>query len=86
MKQELASPKSSELNGSAERAMGVIKNAALAARIQAPTLNPHVERPLSDAIWGQTIRWACGVLNHTATISNLGDKSLHDIPARQGSP
>lgn len=31
-----------EPNGVAERALGVIQNAALAARIQAPHLSPHV--------------------------------------------
>lgn len=42
-KQEFISAKRPELNGVAERALGITQNAALSARIQAPVLFPHVE-------------------------------------------
>ena len=42
-KQEFINAKCPELNGIAERVLGVIKNGALAARIQAPILFPHFE-------------------------------------------
>ena len=43
IKQEFTSAKCPELNGVAERALGIIQNAALAARIQAPILFPHIK-------------------------------------------
>ena len=50
IKQEVTNAKSPELNGVAERALGIIQNAALAARIKAPILFPHVELPLWEAL------------------------------------
>ena len=71
--------KSPELNGVTERALRIIQNAALAARIQAPILFSHVELPLSETSWSEAIHWACEALNRTATTSNLGSKSLYEM-------
>ena len=51
IKQEFANAKSPELNGVAERALGITQNAALAARIQAPILFPHIELLPPETLW-----------------------------------
>ena len=50
IKQEFTNASSPELAGVAERALGVILNAALSARIQAPVLFPHVKLPQSETL------------------------------------
>ena len=79
VKQELTNAKSPELNGVAERALGVIQNAALAARIQAPIFFPHVELPPSETHWAEAVHWACEALNRTATTANPGSKSPYEM-------
>ena len=58
IKQEFTNAKSPELNGVAERALGIIQNATLAARIHAPILFPHVVLPPSETLWTEAIHWA----------------------------
>ena len=79
IKWELTNAKCPELNGVAERALGIIQNAALAARIQPPILFPHIKSPPSEALWAKTVHLACEALNGTATTSNPGNKSPHDM-------
>ena len=71
--------KSLELNGVAERALGIIQNAAFAARIQAPILFPHVVLPPSETLWAEEVHWAYEALNRTATKYNPGNKSPHEM-------
>ena len=56
-KQEFTNAKRPELIGVAERALRVTQNAALAARIQAPILFPHVELPPSETLWAEAVHW-----------------------------
>ena len=78
IKQEFTNAKSPELNGVAERAVGIIQYAALAARIQALILFPHVELP-SETLWAEAVHWACEALNRSATTSHPGNKSMYEI-------
>ena len=86
VKQEFTNAKSPELNGVAERALGIIQNAALAARIQAPILFPHVELPPSETLWAEAVHWACEALNRTATTSNPGNKSPYEMWHGKAAP
>ena len=86
IKQEFTNAKSPELNGVAERALGIIQNAALAARIQAPILFPHVELPPSETLWAEAVHWACEALNRTATTSNPGNKSPYEMWHGKAAP
>ena len=86
VKQEFTNAKSPELNGVAERALGIIQNAALAARIQAPILFPHVELSPSETLWAEAVHWACKALNRTATTSNPGRKSPYEIKHDKAEP
>ena len=79
VKQEFTNAKSPELDGVAERALGIILNAALAAGIQAPILFPHVELPPSETLWAETVCWACEALNRTATTFNPGSKGPYEM-------
>ena len=85
VKQEFTNAKSPELNGVAERALGIIQNAALAARIQAPILFSHVELPLSETLW-EAVHWACEALNRTPTTSKPGSKSPYELLHGEAAP
>ena len=65
IKQEFTDAKSPGLNGVAERALGIIQNAALGARIQASVLFPHVVLPPSETLWAEVFHWGCESLNRT---------------------
>ena len=78
--------KSLELNGVAERALGIIQNAAFAARIQAPILFPHVQLPPLETLWAEAVHWACEALNRTAKTSNPGNKSPYDMWHGKAAP
>ena len=86
VKQEFTNAKSPELNGVAERALGIIQNAALAARIQAPILFPHVELPTSEALWAEAVHLACEALNRTASTSNTDSKSPYEMWHGKAAP
>lgn len=79
IKQEFTTAKSPEFNGVAERGVGMIVKAALAARIQAPIIFSHVELPPTDSLWTEAMHWACDALNHTATVANPQNKSPHEM-------
>ena len=66
----------------AERALALINDAALAARIQAPILYPGA--PSYPSLWAEVVSWACHVLNRTAITANPGDKSSYEMS--YGSP
>ncbi|CAB1104430.1 unnamed protein product [Ectocarpus sp. CCAP 1310/34] len=77
IKQEFTPAHSPEYNGVAERALGLIKDAALAARIQAPTLYPGA--PNYPSLWAEAIAWSCNALNCTSTTSNPEKKLPYEM-------
>ena len=87
IKWELTNAKCPELNGVAERALGIIQNAALAARIKAPILFPHVELPpSSEILWAEAVHRACETLNRTVRTTIPGNKSPHDMLQGKATP
>ena len=68
------------------RALGIIQNAALGARIQAPILVPHVVLAPSETLWAEAVHWACEVLNGTVTTSNPDNKSPHQMWDDKAAP
>ncbi|CAB1100789.1 unnamed protein product [Ectocarpus sp. CCAP 1310/34] len=77
IKQEFTPAHSPEYNGVAERALGLIKDAALAARIQAPTLYPGA--PNYPSLWAEAIARAYNTLNCTSTTSNPEKKLPYEM-------
>ena len=68
---------SHKYNGVAERALTLINDAALAARIQAPVLYPGA--PAYPSLWAEAVSWACPILNRTATTANSEDNSPYEM-------
>ena len=77
IKQEFTPADSPKYNGVAERALGLINDAAAAARIQATELYPGA--PDYPSLWAEAASWACHALNCTATTANPGDKSPYEM-------
>ena len=77
IKQEFTPADSPKYKGVAERALGLINDAAVAARIQATELYPDAPNYLS--LWAEAASWACHALNCTATTANPGDKSPYEM-------
>ena len=77
IKQEFTPADSPKYNGVAERALGLINDAAVAARIQATELYPIA--PNYPSLWAEAASWACHALNCTATTANPGDKSPYEM-------
>ena len=73
IKQDFTQADSPKYNGVAERALALINDSALAARIQAPVL--YLDTPYYPSLWTEVVTWGCHVLNRTATTSNSGDGS-----------
>ena len=79
IKQEFTSAHSPEFNGVAERGLGIITAAALAARIQATQLFHHIRLPPTEPLWAEAMHWACDALNHTATTANRDNVSPFEM-------
>ena len=77
IKQALTPVDSPKYNGVAERALGLINDATVAARIQATELYPNA--PNYPSLWAEAASWACHALNCTATTANPGDKSPYEM-------
>ena len=77
IKQEFTPADSPKYNGVAERALALINDAAVAARIQATELYPNA--PNYPSLWAEAVSWACHALNCTATTANPGDKSPYEM-------
>ena len=77
IKQEFTPADSPKYNGVAERALGLINDAAVAARIQATEMYP--DAPNYPSLWAEAASWACHALNCTATTANPGDKSPYEM-------
>ena len=82
IKPEFTPAGSPKYNGVAERALALINDSALAARIQAPVL--YLDAKYYPSLWTEAMTWRCHVLNRNATTSNSGDKSPYEM--RYGSP
>ena len=82
IKQEFTPADTPKYNGVAERALALMIDAALAARLQAPVLYPGA--PTYPSLWAESMSWACHVMNLTATTANPGDKSPYEM--WHGSP
>ncbi|CAN0364711.1 unnamed protein product, partial [Scytosiphon promiscuus] len=82
IKQEFTPAYSPQFNGVVERALGIIKNAALAARLQAPLMYPGA--PSDPTLWAEAVSWSCAVMNRTATKTNPGNRSPYEM--WHGSP
>ena len=70
IKQKFTPADSPKYNGVAERALALIHDEALAARIQALVLYPGA--PAYPSLWAEVVSWAFHVLNHIATTANSG--------------
>ena len=79
IKQEFTPAYSPQFNGVAERGLGMIETAAMAARIQAKVLFGHVQLPETDKLWAEAMHWACEAINHTACSSNPDSKSPNEM-------
>ena len=77
IKQEFTPADSPKYNGVAERALGLINDAAVAARIQATEL--YSNAPDYPSFSAEAASWACHALNCTATTANPGDKSPYEM-------
>ena len=84
IKQEFTPADSPKYNGVAERALGLINDAAVAARIQATELYPNA--PNYPSLWTEAASWAFHALNCTATTANPGDKSPYEMWYGSPSP
>ena len=76
-KQEFTPADSPKNNGVAERELGLINDAAVAARIQATELYPSA--PNYPSLWAEAVSSACHALNCTATTANPGDESPYEM-------
>ena len=77
IKQKFTSADSPKYNGVAERALALISDTALAARIQAQVLYPGA--PSYPSLWAEAVSWACNALNRTATKANPRNKSPYEM-------
>ena len=82
IKQEFTPAVSPKYNGVAERALALINDTALAARIQAPVLYPGAST--YPPLWAKAVFWACHFLKRTASTVNSGEKYQYEM--RYGSP
>ena len=77
IKQEFTPADSPKYNGVAERALGLINDVAVAARIQATELCPNA--PNYPSLWAEATSWVCHALNCTAATANPGEKSPYEM-------
>ena len=77
--QEFANADIPKQNGVAERALGIMQNAALAECIQAPIIFPLVQLSPTESLWAEAVHRSCDALNHIATTANPGNKSPHEM-------
>lgn len=79
IKQAFIPANSPQLNGFAERGLGVIEAAALAARIRANVLFGHVQLPKTKKLWAEAVHWACKQINFITSTSNPDTKSPYEV-------
>ncbi|CAN0479185.1 unnamed protein product, partial [Discosporangium mesarthrocarpum] len=79
VRQEHTCADTPQLNGVAERGLGLIDSAQLAGRLQASELFGHVVNiPSHEDLWADASAWACAALNATATTANPGSISPYE--------
>ena len=86
IKQEFTPAYNPQYNGVAERGLGLIEEAAMAARIQAKVLFRHVQLPKTDKLWAEAKHWACEAMNHTACSAAPDSKSPYEMWYREPRP
>ena len=59
IKQEFTTADSSQLNGAAERTLGLIETTAMAGRIQAREFLPGTQLSATASLWAKESHWAC---------------------------
>ena len=79
IKQEFTPAYSRQYDSVAERGLGLIEEAAMAARIQAKVRFGHVQLPNTDKLWAEATHWACKAMNHTACSANPDSKSPNEL-------
>ena len=77
IKQEVTPVDSPKYNGVAERALALISDTALVARIQAQVL--YQGAPAYTSLAAEAVSWACNALNRTTTKANPGNKSPYEM-------
>ena len=77
IKQKFTPADSAKYSGVAERALALISDTALAARIQAQVLYPGV--PSYPSLWAEAVPWACNALNSSAAKANPRNKSPYEM-------
>ena len=77
IKQLFTPADSPKCNGVVERALALISDTALAARIQAHVLYPGASS--CPSLWVEAVSWACNALNRTATKANTEDESPYEM-------
>ena len=86
IKQKFTPAYSPQYNGVAERGLGLIEEAVMAARIQAKFIFGHAQAPKTDKLWAEAMHRACEAANHTACSANPGSKSLYEMWYREPRP
>ena len=79
IQQEFTPAYSPQYNDVAERGLGLIEEAAIAARIQAKVFLGHVQLPKTNKLWAEDMHWACKAMNHTACSANPYSKSTYEM-------
>ncbi|CAN0496655.1 unnamed protein product, partial [Discosporangium mesarthrocarpum] len=71
IRQEPTTADHPQLNGVAERGLGLVEAAQMSACLQATELYSHVVRvPPHEQLWAEASHWAADAINRTATTSN----------------
>ena len=78
IKQEFTPAYSPQHNGVAERGLGIMEAAAMAARIQTKVLFDYVQLPKTDKRWAEAMHF-CEALHHTACSANPDSKSPYEM-------
>ena len=79
IRQEFTTSDTPEYNDVAERQIGIIESASLAAKIQSSVMYPSEDSPRGDNIWAEQANWACDAINRTSTSANPGCKFPHEM-------
>ena len=74
VKQKFTTVNSPQYHAVAERGLGLIEEAAMAARIQGKFLFGHVQLPKTDKLLAEAVHRACEAMNHTACSANPDSK------------
>ncbi|CAN0482948.1 unnamed protein product, partial [Discosporangium mesarthrocarpum] len=80
IRQEHTTANHPQLNGVAERGLGLVEAAQMSARLHATELYSHVVcLPPHEQLWAEASHWAADALNRTATTYNPGNTSPYEM-------